>query len=141
MRVLSCVLTLIIVIAVFSSCGGASNFQNKKNNGTNYNAISGDTIRIANDSLEYEIMIIEPGFNSWLATQPSRGYWAQSSMDIQNDIKVPLYNLRVDQPFQYDPQLYPFRIDYDSSIDYGYEVTYLLFNYFRFFEQRYNQRL
>jgi hypothetical protein len=31
-----------------------------------------DTVRIANDSLEYEIIIIEPGFQSWLVTQPPR---------------------------------------------------------------------
>ena len=29
---------------------------------------SSDTLRIINDSIDYEVIIIEPGFNSWLAT-------------------------------------------------------------------------
>ena len=35
-----------------------------------------DTIRIANDSLQYEIIIIEPGFNAWLTTQKPRNYYS-----------------------------------------------------------------
>ena len=102
---------------------------------------SSDTLRIINDSIDYEVIIIEPGFNSWLATQPPRGYRSLTAMDVSNDYKIPIYNLRANNPLQYGSQLYPFRIDYDPRIDYGYEVTYLLFNYFNFFEQRYNQRL
>ncbi|PRP66686.1 hypothetical protein [Nonlabens agnitus] len=140
MKIVAGVLTFFIVIVMLSSCGGTSEASGSTENDSVYLEKS-DTIRIANDSLEYEVIIIEPGFNSWLATQPPRGYRSQSSMDIINDFKIPLYNLRVNQPLQYDPNLYPFRIDYDTSVDYGYEVTYLLFNYFKFFEERFNQRL
>jgi hypothetical protein len=28
-----------------------------------------DTIRIANDELEYEVIIIDPGFNTWLVSR------------------------------------------------------------------------
>lgn len=104
-------------------------------------SIPADTVRIANDSLEYEIIVIEPGFNAWLATQPARGYWAQSTMEIQNYLKVREYNLRVNNPNRFDPNLYVLPIDYRRNIDYGYEVNYLLFNYFLFFEKHYNQRL
>ena len=39
-------------------------------------AIKNDTVRIANDSLEYEVIIIDPGFTSWLAgrTYPRNYY-------------------------------------------------------------------
>jgi len=126
------------VLILAASCGGYDGYNEKKANDSNE---SMDTIRIANDSLEYEIIIIEPGFNSWLATQPPRGYRSQSSMDISNDFKVTEYNLRANNPLRYGASLYPMRIDYDRRVDYGYEVTYLLFNYFMFFEQRYNQKL
>jgi len=69
-------------------------------------------VRIANDSLEYEVIIFDIGFNTFLNSRARpRGF--------------------------YGPQT----IDYESKIDYGYEVNYLLFNYFLFFEQKYNQRL
>ena len=136
MRYLSFTILLVIFIGFLASCGGSKNYRTQDSFSN-----SKDTIRIANDSLEYEIIIIELGFNSWLATQPPRGYYTKSSMDISNDFKVTEYNLRANDPLRYGAQLYPFRIDYDRDVDYGYEVTYLLYNYFKFFEQRYNQRL
>ncbi|RRO19764.1 hypothetical protein EIG84_05415 [Flavobacteriaceae bacterium 14752] len=100
-----------------------------------------DTIEIANDSLEYKIIILEIGFNSWLATQRPRGYYSQTFLENKNRILVSEYNSRVNEPSRFDPQLYPFRIDYDSRTDYGYEVNYLLYHYFLFFQQKYNQNL
>ena len=99
-----------------------------------------DTLRIANDSLEYEIIIIEPGFNSWLVTQRPRTYYSQQFLENRNRQYVIQYNQRVIQPQQFDPNLYIQRINYDSNIDYGLEVNYLLFNYFLFFERQYQQR-
>jgi len=137
MRTLLTILVIFLTIIIASSCAGTNSSNSNKESGT----VTNDTVRIANDSLEYELIIIEPGFFSWLATQPQRGYRSQSGMDISNDFKVREYNLRVNNPIQYGADLYPMRIDYDRNVDYGYEVTYLLFNYFMFFEQRYNQRL
>ncbi|GAA0720081.1 DUF6146 family protein [Aquimarina litoralis] len=103
------------------------------------NTIS-DTLRIANDDLEYEIIIIEPGFNTWLVTQRPRGYYNQQFLEIRNRQYVIEYNQRVIQPQRFNPNLYIQQINYEQHIDYGYEVNYLLYNYFLFFEQRYNQR-
>jgi hypothetical protein len=138
MRTLLSYLSVLVVIVVISSCGSNRSTSTTTNDS---NTVSNDTVRIANDSLKYEIIIIEPGFNSWLVTQPPRGYRSKSSMDISNDFAVTTYNLRANNPLQYNVNLYPLRIDYDRDVDYGYEVTFLLFNYFKFFEQRYNQRL
>ncbi len=100
-----------------------------------------DTIRIANDSLEYEIIIIEPGFNAWLITQRPRGYYSETYLEIRNRMYVIEYNRRVQQPQLFDNNIYIQEINYEPHIHYGYEVNYLLFNYFIFFEQRFNQRL
>lgn len=100
-----------------------------------------DTIRIANDSLQYEIIIIEPGFNAWLTTQKPRNYYSQQYLENHNIRFVTQWNNRVAQPYQYDPNLYEMRIDYFSTIDYGYEVNYLLYHYFMYFQSRYKQRL
>lgn len=100
-----------------------------------------DTLKIKNDSLSYEVIIIEPGFNAWLVTQPQRGYYSQSFLEIKNRFFVISYNTRVLNPQVYDHQLYTLQIDYNYKTDYGYEVNYLLYNYFIFFQQKYNQQL
>ncbi|MDY8135605.1 DUF6146 family protein [Aquimarina sp. 2201CG5-10] len=99
-----------------------------------------DTLRIANDSLEYEIIIIEPGFNAWLVTQPPRGFYSEQFLEIRNQIYVTEYNQRVLQPQRYNPNLYLQQINYERGTHYGYEVNYLLYNYFLFFEREYKQK-
>lgn len=110
------------------------------NNNSNTGVSSNDTIRIANDSLEYEILIIEPGFESWLVTQPKRGFYGQSLLESKNRSFVSEYNNRVLQPNRYSRNLYGEQINYDPAVDYGYEVNYLLYNYFVYFQDRYNQK-
>ena len=100
-----------------------------------------DTIRIANDSLQYEVVIIEPGFNAWLTTQKPRNYYSLQYLENHNIRFVTQWNKRVAQPYQYDPNLYEMRIDYFSTTDYGYEVNYLLYHYFMYFQSRYKERL
>jgi hypothetical protein len=101
-----------------------------------------DTVRIANDNIEYEIIIIEPGFNSWLLTTAKpEGYYSQEFMETRNWQYVLEWNNRVLQPHRYSPNLYGMQIDYDRGVDYGYEVNYKLYNYFIYFQLTYNQRL
>ena len=50
------------------------------------------------------------------------------------------YNQRVDQPFNYNRNIYEQKINYSPNIDYGYEVNYKLYNYFVYLTYRYNQR-
>ncbi len=100
-----------------------------------------DTIRIVNEELEYEIIIIDIGFDSWLVTQKPIWYYSNSSLQIKNNIYVTEWNIRVNLPHQYDPHLYELPIDYSPHIDYGKEVNYKLYMYFQFFQQKYKQKL
>jgi len=102
-----------------------------------------DTVRIANDSLEYEIIIIDPKFSNWLVrnTIKPRGYYTQKYLETKNDLLVTNYNIRVQNPVSFDPNLYQLTIDYRPEIDYGYEVNYLLYNYFVFFQLSNNVNL
>ncbi len=127
-----------LIIAAFV-IGCAS--TNTKRDIANTAGDTSDTVRIANDSLEFEILIIEPGFNSWLATQRPRGYYEQFWLETRNSIRVITYNNRVLNSTQYDPNVYLQQINYEQGVDYGYEVNYLLHNWFKFFEQRYKQKL
>lgn len=101
-----------------------------------------DTIKIVNEELEYEVIIIEPGFDFWLeSTAYPRGYLSQSYMETKNYQYVLEWNNRVLQPQLYPSHLYEMTIDYRPGINYGYEVNYLIYNYMIYFQNKYNQRL
>jgi hypothetical protein len=130
---------LIILLAVIGC-------NSTKNIGTNSNEVAStkpsDTIRIVNDSLEYEVIIIDAGFNSWINSKAfPRGYHSESFLETKNRMYVTEWNIRAQNPFQFNPNLYTMRIDYDFNIRYGYEVNYLIYNYFIYFQNTYNQRL
>ncbi|WP_298533336.1 DUF6146 family protein [uncultured Algibacter sp.] len=101
-----------------------------------------DTVKITNEELEYEIIIIEPGFNNWLqGTAQPRGFYSQGYLEARNKIMVIEWNQRVLTPQRFNPSLYEMQINYEQNIDYGYEVNYMLYNYFIYFQLTYNQRL
>lgn len=129
------ILLFSICIAIYS-CGSG----NKMNSSSSSGVIKNDTIRIANDSLEYEIMIIESGFESWLVSQPPRGFYGKSLLESKNRSFVSEFNNRVLNPGRYSEKLYSERINYDPTVDYGNEVNYLLYNYFVYFQEKYNQK-
>ncbi|WP_027127001.1 DUF6146 family protein [Gelidibacter mesophilus] len=133
------VATLILLSLFVVSCNSSKSTAKTTSNG---NQKVQDTVRIANDSLEYEILIIEPGFNSWLvSTAKPEGFYSQQYMENRNRIYVSEWNQRVLQPFRYNSSLYEQQIDYQPQIDYGYEVNYKLYNYFIYFQLTYKQRL
>ena len=101
-----------------------------------------DTIRIANDSLEYEVTIIDVGFYSWLnGNARPRGFYSESYLENRNQIYTTEWNSRVLQSQRYNPNLYEMRIDYDRTIHYGYEVNYLIYNYMIYFQITNKQKL
>lgn len=104
--------------------------------------VSQDTVRIANDDIEYEIIIIEPGFNAWLqSVARPEGFYSQQLLEQRNWQYVISWNQRVRQPQVFNSNLYEMLIDYDPNIDYGYEVNYKLYYYFVYFQLKYNQKL
>jgi hypothetical protein len=134
-KLLFLALLFCVSAAVFSQEPSGKSKKEKKT------AVQRDTIRIANDSLEYEIIIMEIGFQNWLATQRPESYYSLSFLENRNRIYAQNYNQRVLNPQRYDPNLYFQQINYDPRIHYGKEVNYLLFMYFQFFEKQYRQNL
>ncbi|MRX63916.1 DUF6146 family protein [Maribacter luteus] len=134
---------LIMVFMMVSSCGGAKESLSISDDEKKaFTQKVGDTINIADTKTEYEIIIIEPGFNFWLnSIAKPEGYYSQSYLENRNNVYVIEWNQRVLQPQVYDPDLYELQIDYSPNIDYGYEVNYKLYNYFIYFQRKYNQRL
>jgi len=132
--------TLLISIFIFN-CNTSKTTTSKKDERLE-SLKQNDTVKIANEDIEYEIMIIEPGFNFWLAsTARQRGYYTQQFLENKNIFYVAEWNQRVLQPQRYSSSLYELQIDYQQGIDYGYEVNYVLYNYLIYFQLTYNQKL
>ncbi|MFT5251986.1 MAG: hypothetical protein ACI87N_000987 [Flavobacteriales bacterium] len=124
-----------IAVAVLVIIIGCSTSKKAVDAPQNAKAIHGDTIRIANEELEYEVIIIDPGFNSWLISRSlPRGFYSQSYLENKNRSYIIEWNSRVLQPNRYNPNLYELTINYDFNIDYGYEVNYLIYNYMIYFQ-------
>jgi signal peptidase I len=136
-------ITIFTFVLVLISCGATKESISISNDEKEaFEQVEGDTITISSDKIEYEIIIIEPGFYTWLnSIAKPEGYYSQSFLENRNYLMVLEWNRRVLQPLQYSPNLYELQIDYAQNIDYGYEVNYQLYNYFIYFQRKYNQRL
>ncbi|WOD44067.1 DUF6146 family protein [Hwangdonia lutea] len=134
-------LYLILVLGFLIGCNTSKRIPSSNNELAN-KATQNDTVKIANNELEYEIIIIEPGFNFWLASRAKpEGYYSQQFLENRNYLYVTEWNSRVMQPLRYNPDLYELQIDYQPGIDYGYDVNYKLYNYFIYFQLTYKQQL
>ena len=127
-------LLFIFTIGIFLWSCGSSNLNNTIE--------KEEPVVIANDSLEYEIIIIDPGFTAFLNSiaQPE-GFYNQIYLEARNRAWVITWNQRYLNPNQYNANIYENMIDYQQNIDYGYEVNYKLFNYFLFAQQKYKMDL
>jgi len=123
---------LFLIGLIFGSCATKNTFSKKKI------AKKEAPVRIANDSLEYEITIIDIGFNSYLATAKPMSYYSIDYLEHKNALYVTLWNDRYRSSFR--PNIYENEIDYKPNIHYGLEVNYKLYNYFKFVEKKYGEK-
>ncbi|MBP8792053.1 MAG: hypothetical protein KBE41_02960 [Lutibacter sp.] len=126
---------ILVISLLIYSCGT----QQKKGLTFNKNLPEG-AVRIVNDSLEYEIIIIDAGFETYLnsISQPAN-FYSQQFYEGKNKFYVTEWNIRAKNPMRYDNSIYENEINYDSNTDYGLDVNYKLYNYFKFVEHKYKQ--
>jgi|SRR5690606_1857778 len=118
-----------LVVAMIVGCTSQKTVTTAAATGT-----SQDTIRIANDEIEYEITIFDPGFNGWFnAHAKPRGYYSQQYLEARNRDWVIGWNMRASNPSRWG-RLIEFPIDYSATTDYGYEVNYMLYYYLTYFQ-------
>ena len=86
------------------------------------------------DSLEYELIVMDPGYETFLVSQLPMEYHTQQYYETWNQRYVREWNYRHDHPFEYGDN-YETYIDYQPDIDYGLELNYRLYYYFRFYEK------
>jgi hypothetical protein len=128
------VVVILIVFAFVLGCNSQKTMADKT-------VAAKDTVKIANDSLGYEVMIADAGFNSWLAGRAyPRNYYSQTYLEAKNRIWVYEWNIRATNPQNYR-DLYDMQIDYSPTVNYGYEVNYLLYNYLVYFQNKFGQKL
>lgn len=124
------ILLLMIVVGafVFASCGTSKRYAKPENQ--RVEMISD------NDSTEYQLIVLDPGFESYLATQPSANFHSQSYYENWNKQYVIEWNMRHRNPLRYGG-FYETAIDYNPMVDYGLDLNYRLYYYFQFIKDKY----
>lgn len=92
---------------------------------------------------EHELIIMDTGFQTWKATYARPvSYYSPSYYEQRNERYVRSWNEKVNLPTLSSSPDYPFqnRIDYQPGEDYGLELNYELFWYFRYIESLYGAR-
>lgn len=92
------------------------------------------------DSLEYEVIIFDAGYESWLHTYAKpMGYYSQSYLENWNRQYVLEWNYRYQSGMNSD--IVGSYIDYQPNTDYGLEVNYKLYTYFVYVEEELKLKL
>ena len=90
---------------------------------------------------EYETIVFAPGYDTFLASQKSKKFYSESFLKTKNIQMVSEWNYRCNNPSIYNPKIYEASIDYSANTDYGLDVEYELYMFFRFMEKENNMSL
>lgn len=91
-----------------------------------------------NDEEEYDIIVLDAHYEMYLKSiARPMNFYSESYYKNRNQIYVNEWNLRHSQPFNYDPDFYALRIDYEPTMDYGINLEYKLYNFFEFIKWKY----
>jgi len=105
--------------------------------------VTGDTLKIQadttsqGDSLSYELVIFDTGFDSWfLSVRKPEWYYTQSYLENWNQQLVTEWNTLYSSG-SYRTDCYPETyLDYDNTINYGKDLNYKLYYYFRYMQEK-----
>jgi hypothetical protein len=119
------VFLILIILVAFQTVG----FSQKK---TDKEGLKADTISA--DSLEYRIIILDPGFETWLLSQPPEHFYSNDYYIQKNRFYVSEWNQRYTS--SNDNDLFDNYIYYDPQINYGIDINYKLYYFFKYFEAK-----
>lgn len=88
---------------------------------------------VETDSTEYELIILDIGFESWLASRKSIAM-AHSNEYYKNWNHI--YSTEWNQKHMQGHPYFENYIDYSPFEDYGFDINYKLYNYFLFVEEK-----
>lgn len=107
---------------------------------SNKDVVKIEDVESPSDSTEYMIIVDEPGYDSWIVTQAKpEWYYEQSYYRHWNTLYTKEFNHKV-RTGRFG---HPFNeyIEYDQTVNYGIEVEYKLFWYFKYIEDKYDVKL
>jgi hypothetical protein len=87
----------------------------------------------AKDSIEYELVVFDPGFEIFLVAQPPMEYFSEHYYKMWNIQYVTEWNYRL--AAMPNSNLYETSIDYNPNTEYGIKLEYQLYYFFRYFEK------
>ena len=123
------------------SCASSQNSSLKYANevdGKGKTVFENGSVTISNPEVEYEVIIFDNQFERWFVTQArARGYYSKAFLETKNRQWVQQFNAQS----RSGVSGFDYTIDYQSMIDYGYEVNYMLYNYLLYFQQSNRIRL
>ena len=100
------------------------------NNGVGRLALR-DTSQVK-DSLEYELIVFDQGFDFWLSSRSfQKNQYSNSYLQSMNNLYVAEWNRR----YSMGNRLIESYIDYNPFNDYDFELNYKLYMYFKYFEE------
>lgn len=114
---------LLMLASFLASCSGPKGMVKIEPNGN----------EAQEDSVEYELIVFDPGFETWYMIQnsPAR-YRSQQYYESWNHQYVSAWNYLATQPRKrsfFEPI-----IGYEPGVDYGFELNHKLFYYFQYVE-------
>lgn len=126
---------IIVLIAAFSlmiNCYGPKGMVKIEPNGSE---IAQDGSVIEEDSLEYELVVLDPGFDTWYLLQDSPArYRTQQYYENWNFQYVTAWNSLARNPRR--GSFFQTIIGYEPNVDYGFELNHKLFYYFQYVEHK-----
>ena len=96
----------------------------------------GVEVTTAQDTVEYELLIFDPAFESWyLTNQRPESFYTLEYLENWNRQLVLQWNTMLGRPGR--PECMPTNyIDYDPDVSYGLSLNHKLFSYFKYVQQR-----
>jgi hypothetical protein len=119
----------------FSNCKASINTPSYQSNTEKVQISTLET-----DSAQYELIIPDVKFESFLLTQPPAEYYSKEYYETWNFRYVTEWNNRYHNPTIYGT-FYETAINYSPHIDYGLDLNYKLYYYFLFIEKEYGVTL
>ncbi|MDN5201815.1 DUF6146 family protein [Fulvivirgaceae bacterium BMA10] len=95
----------------------------------------------AEDDTEYELIIDDPGFETWFITNGKPvGFYSQQYYESKNQRYVIAWNENVTRYAGRRNSPFTSFINYDPTVDYGIALNHKLFYYFKYIENLYRNR-
>ncbi|MDD2590105.1 MAG: DUF6146 family protein [Fermentimonas sp.] len=123
---------LLIAAAFIFACSGPKGMVKIESNG---NEVTQAATVTEEDSVEYELIVMDPEFESWYIFQDSPArYRSQQYYESWNRQYVSAWNALAMNPGR--RSFFQTIIGYEPNVDYGFKLNHKLFYYFQYVEHK-----